>query len=347
MLYLLSPSSEDLGTLKPLEFLGASDVERTEKHLENLLATHLLDVLYEGERLMPIFQENLGQPEADLYALKSDGDLVIFELKRGLAGEDAVLQAIGYSQRAGRWPYSKLNDRYQVYLRNRGRDQSELRDAHRDAFQLDSPLDHTNFNRRQHLYVVGNAANDALIDAIEYWQTRGLLVHFLPYRIYRIGVAVYFEFFAYPYDRHRNPADVKGVLFDTNSSYDKDAVWEMMEKKRVAAYGEAQHVVEFLNPRDIIFFYHKGVGLVAAGEVSEGQVRRDGNDEQYRDVRLLTAPPNRQEGLKKAMTAAEVTKATGRNFFWARTMKVPYLDSKDAQTLVDELNRVLSGEPLA
>lgn len=44
MLYLLSPSNEGLGTLEPLPFLDASDLQRTEKDLENLLATHLLEV---------------------------------------------------------------------------------------------------------------------------------------------------------------------------------------------------------------------------------------------------------------------------------------------------------------
>jgi hypothetical protein len=70
------------------------------------------------------------------------------------------------------------------------------------------------------------------------------LVEFLPYRIYDVGGTRYFEFFSFPYDRHRNPSAVKGVLFDTNRSYDQDAVWEMMEKSRVAAYGEIKYVVE-------------------------------------------------------------------------------------------------------
>src|SRR5437867_3175323 len=123
----------------------------------------------------------------------------------------------------------------------------------------------------------------------------------------------------------RNPSAVKGVLFDTNRSYDEDSVWEMMEKSRVAAYGEIKYVVEYLSPGDIVFFYHKWVGLVAAGEV-RGQVRKEGDEEQYRDVRFITPVPKRDEGLIRAMPASEVTRVTGRNFFWARTIKVPYLD---------------------
>lgn len=341
MLYRLSPSVEGLGTLEPLPFLDASALQRTEKDLENLLATHLLDVLFEGAPLLPVFQERQLQSEADIYALNRDGDLVIFELKRGVAGEDAVLQAIGYTQRAGRWVYSELDRRYQGYLQKLGFTPVPLGEAHKEAFQLDSPLEPTSFNRRQHLYVVGNAANEALIDAIDYWKVQGLSVEFLPYRIYDVGGTRYFEFFSFPYDRHRNPSAAKGVLFDTNRSYDEDSVWEMMEKSRVAAYGDIKYVVEYLSPGDIVFFYHKWVGLVAAGEV-RGSVRREGEEEQYRDVRFLTPIPSRQSGLTRAMPASEITKATGRNFFWARTIKVPYLDRGEAQSLLAELNKVLS-----
>jgi len=43
---------------------------------------------------MPIFQERQYQKEADIYALNEKGELIIFELKRGSAGEGAVHQAL-------------------------------------------------------------------------------------------------------------------------------------------------------------------------------------------------------------------------------------------------------------
>jgi hypothetical protein len=42
------------------------------------------------------------------------------------------------------------------------------------------------------------------------------------------------------------------------------------------------------------------------------------------------------------MTAAQVSQVTGKGFFWARTIKVPYLDRGEAQGLLSELNKVLS-----
>ena len=204
---------------------------------------------------------------------------------------------------------------------------------------MSNSLQPSGFSKRQHLYIVGSAANDGLIDAIDYWKRQGLSIAFLPYRIYDIEGHWYFEFFSLPYDRHRNPAAVKGVLFDTNRSWDEDAIWEMMEKRRVAAYGDVKDVVEYLNVRDIVFFYHKWVGVVAAAEIV-GPARVEGEDEKYRDVRLLSAIPSRGTDLR-AVSAADVSRVTGRSFFWARTIKVPYLGREEAQKLLEEVQRVV------
>jgi hypothetical protein len=346
MLYKLSDNSDGLGALEPLGFLEVADLQKREKDLENLIAAHLLDVLFEEAALQPIFQERSLQAEADIYALNRRGDLVIFELKRGLANSDAVLQAIRYSQDAGQWLYSELQRRYDIYMGKKGLSGGELREQHREAFQLESALQPADFNRRQHLYVIGSAANEGLIAAIDYWKRQGLSVEFLPYRIYQLGAQRYFEFFSLPYDRHRNSAAMKGVLFDTNRSYDENSIWAMMEKRRVSAYGEVKHVVEYLNPRDVVFFSHKWVGIVAAAEVSSGPPKRDGEDEEYRDVKFLTAVPSRGSG-PRAVSAAQASKVTGKTFFWARTIKVPYLDREETLRLLGEVKRVVGDVAVA
>ena len=287
MLYKLTLADSGTKDLEPLPFLDFADLGKIEKDLEVLLATHLLDVLYEGAALMPIFQERPMQAEADLYALNRTGDLVIFELKRGVTGADAMLQALRYAQDAGQWTFNALEEKYKTYT---GNTSISLVDAHREAFNLERSKPPSEFNTRQHFIIVGNAANDDLIDAVDYWKKEGLSVDFLPYRIYSIGQQHYFEFFALPYDRHQNPTSIKGVLFDTNRSYNEDSIWEMMEKNRVAAYGEIKYVVDYLNPKDIVFFSHKWVGIVAAAEVI-GPAKDDGTEERYRDVKFLTPIP--------------------------------------------------------
>ena len=337
MLYKLTKTGDSFGNLEPLSFLDFANLGKLEKDLEVLLADHLLDLLFEEAALMPIFQERAMQAEADLYALNRQGDLIIFELKRGFAGSDAMIQALRYAQDAGQWTYGKLEERYQTYYKNNS---ASLVDAHKEAFNLERPLLPSEFNRRQHFIIVGSAANNALINAVDYWKRQGLYVDFLPYRVYQIADQHYFEFFALPYDRHQNPATIKGVLFDTNRSWDEDSIWEMMEKSRVAAYGDIKYVVEYLNPKDIVFYSHKWTGVVAAAEVL-GPVKDDGPDEQYRDVKFLTQRPQRDQGVVKYMPFSQVSSVTGKSFFWARTIKVPYLTREESLHLLAELKKVL------
>lgn len=47
---------------------------------------------------------------------------------------------------------------------------------------------------------------------VDYWRRQGLSVEFLPYRVYEFAGEHYFEFFALPYDNHRNPAQAKGEV---------------------------------------------------------------------------------------------------------------------------------------
>ena len=240
MLFKLSSSNEKFDKLEPVEFKDFSSFGRQEKELEELIATNILEVLFEDSSLMPIFQERQGQPEADIYALNEKGELIIFELKKGSAYQDAVRQVLHYAQEAGQRTYSELQDMYQKYKPG----DNNLTKAHQEAFNLEEPLDTKELNNKQHLIVIGSAADDSLISAVDYWKRSGISIEFLPYRIYELGNEKYFEFFALPYDKHKNPGDVKGVLFDTNRTYDEKAIWYMMEQSRVAAFGDKKGVVK-------------------------------------------------------------------------------------------------------
>ena len=64
-------------------------------------------------------------------------------------------------------------------------------------------------------------------------------------------------------------------------------------------------------------------------------------NEEYRDVRFLTPVPDKSDKDIRAMPFSEVSKITGQTFFWAKTIKVPYLDRDEAINLVTELNNYL------
>ena len=336
MLYKLGSSDGKFDKLEPVAFKDFSSFGNLEKDLEELIAKSILDVLFEDASLMPIFQERQYQAEADIYALNEKGELIIFELKRGAAGEGAVHQALRYAQDAGQWSYATLQKKYQQYT---GEDNT-LVQAHQEAFNLEHVLDAKEINNKQHLVVIGSAADDSLINAVDYWKTQGISIDFLPYRIYELDDDKYFEFFALPYDKHKNPGDVKGLLFDTNRSWDEESIWYMMENNRVAAFGDAKRFVEYIYPGDIVFFSHKWTGIVAAARVKNGDIKAPDEDTLYRDVDFLSPIPKKGETIR-AMPFGKVSEITGKSFFWARTIKVPYLSKDEAENLAKELKAFL------
>src|SRR4051794_34069753 len=99
--------TNDLSELKPMAFKDFPSYQKSEKHLEEVLSSHLFDVLFEGMPLLPFHQERNYQPEGDIYALNSAGDIVIFELKVGTAASDALDQLFRYTQVAGQWSYEE------------------------------------------------------------------------------------------------------------------------------------------------------------------------------------------------------------------------------------------------
>lgn len=336
MLYKLSSTDGRFDHIEPVAFKDFASFGQLEKDLEELIAGSILEILFEDASLMPIFQERQYQAEADIYALNKEGELTIFELKRGAAGDAAVHQALRYAQDAGQWTYAELEAKFQQYSRT----ETDLHFSHKEAFDLEHPLDPKDINERQHLVVIGSAADETLINAVDYWNRQGVSINFLPYRIYDLGGNQYFEFFAFPYDKHKNPADTKGVLFDTNRSWDEESIWYMMENRRVAAFGDAKRFVEYIHPGDIVFFSHKWVGLVAAAKVKNSPVRAPEPDTLCRDVEFITPTPRREEDLR-GMPFGKVSEVTGKSFFWARTIKVPYLTKDEAEELATELGRYL------
>lgn len=349
MLYEIDLDAEPSAALEPVGFDDMAKVEKREKDLEEIIADNLVDVLFEEARLLPIYQERRGQGVADLYAVDRDGNLVIFELKTGTAEKHALRQIFRYSQQAGNWRYTRLSKMYGEYTgaKDKSSESVDLRVAHREAHDLEAPLPPHEFNRQQFLRIVGNAADNELIDAVDYWKQQGVKVDFIPYRLYELDGKRYFEFFSFPYDQHRNPAERKGVLFDTNKSWDDEAVWTMIEEARVAAWGDAKRFIDHLERGDMVFFHHKGKGVIAAGEVTSErkETEREGHGtEWYRDVEFQTPVPTRDQGIKRYLKPSEVSDITGKGFYWARAVKVPYLDRDEAIELLGELQIRLKGD---
>lgn len=321
--------------ISPVKFLGMSDLNKVEKDLENILAVNMLDTLFEDNPYLVIFQERQRQAEPDIIALDATGDIVIFELKRGIADECALPQIFRYVQNVQGWDYYALQDKVRTYI---GDSQVDLRKLHQDAFNLSQGLSNLDFNRKQKLIIVGNSIDNRLISSIDYWKKQGVDIDYIPYRIYQIADNFYFEFFAKPYDVRSNPKAPKGVMFDTNFSFDPDALNYMLQKKRISAFGDRIDAVHVFNKGDTVFFSHKGYGLVAVGEIVS-DVKRDiykGQAEKYCDVKFKFPPNLTAFSLANSRIIEfwRVSSILGKKFYWARTDKRPYLNSDECNQLV-------------
>jgi len=308
------------------------DLGGLEKDLEDLLANNLADLYSEDGQLMPIFQERSWQSEPDLCALDKDGNLIIFELKRGIVPGDTTIQVMRYCQDYGQKSYFELAKLYKTYTGN-----DDLKEAHAEAFGLDSPLQIEEFNRKQKLVVIGSSADSYLMDAIDYWRHSGIDIDYIPYRFYKIHGETYFEFFAKPYDYHINVADQKGILFDTNKTYGPNDIWDMFKNSKVSAYGSVKSCVNSFNKGDYVLYYHKGVGVVGAGIVKSSKAKEiKAKEELYLDVEMITPVVTCEDDLE-CVTVAELRELLNKNFFWAKTTKVPYLSVEESKKVIDFL----------
>lgn len=298
MLYRLS--KED-NTIELMPYADFESLAKKEKDLENLLAENLGDFYIEDGQLMRIFQERARQEEPDLCALDKNGNLVLFELKRGEVQGDTTIQVMRYAQSWGQKAYYDLNEAYAKYCDKYKLPKQELKEAHKDAFGLDSALDYVQFNREQKMIIVGSSSDSRLVSAVDYWKAQGLSIDFIPYRIYLIGDEYYFEFFSKPYDTHVNPKDRKGIIFDTNFAYDENSIWDMFLKHKVSAYGSVAGSVNSFQKGDYVLYYHKGYGVVGAGKIKSDtkenkEYKRD--YELFREVELLTPEISKIEDIR-------------------------------------------------
>ena len=72
-----------------------------------------------------------------------------------------------------------------------------------------------------------------------------------------------------------------------------------------------------------------------------GPAKNDGLEERYRAVKFLTPVPTKSGGINKFMPFSQVTSASGKSFYGARTIKVPYLTREETHVISTEVKNAL------
>ena len=125
----------------------------------------------------------------------------------------------------------------------------------------------------------------------------------------------------------------KGIIFDTNKSYDASSQDHMISKKRVSAWGDAYRFVDRFNLGDYVLYYEKGKGIIAVAEVTSESSMVDGR-EKYQAVSMVV-PPDQNNAIKPG----ELKKLLRKNFYFASTVKAPYLSEEEVLTVCNALKR--------
>ena len=281
MLYQINkttPADSDRVRIESPEALGIN-----EKHIEDFLASHLVELIPE-DQLMLLAQERQFQEEADILALDKVGTLFIFELKRWKSNAENLLQVMRYGQIFGRYDYQRLEQLAHRHQRLEG----SLRAKHQEYFSLPAPLPEEAFNADQRFVVVTNGVDRDTLQAIKYWDRKGVKIDSLTYKLYRIGDQPYIQFETYNPELDLQLEENPGVyIVNTNFSYMENAWKEMLGDGRTgkaAAYYDRKNAVRRISKGSTVFLYQTGSGVVAKGRATTDfqMTDQDGvEEEQY------------------------------------------------------------------
>jgi len=131
----------------------------------------------------------------------------------------------------------------------------------------------------------------------------------------------------------------KGIMFDTNISYSDTNESEMILGNKIAAYGDAKRYIDSFRKGDYALFCSKERGIIAVGQIIT-DAPTEVADEKYHSVRMIV--PENFNGDVKALPALspnEIKTILKRNFYWASTIKTPFLTGAQAEMLIRELQK--------
>lgn len=149
-------------------------------------------------------------------------------------------------------------------------------------------------------------------------------------------ITYWIRFLAESENENMDKTKAKGIMLDTNRSYSDTNERDMLTQSRVCAYGDADRYINSYRKGDFALFYAKGKGIIAIGEViSDTPKKVETEKGLYHDVRMIVPDNGDYSKINdKFISAREIKEILNRGFYFASTIKTPFLDSSQVEKLI-------------
>jgi hypothetical protein len=329
MLFEMDKQSKGFKPISGMSIMAS--LGESEKDLENYLKEIIGDILF--PEYMVFGNERVRQREADLFAVNSNGDLVVFELKvHGHRDRGKVYQALSYAQSFAYWRYSEMNNHFKKCFH----EDKELIDAFEEHYGY--KIDLTEFNKKQKIIVISHSSSEDTGAITKYWKKSGVDIEEYFYRFYEVAGERYFE--------------LSNELFFQQNSYNcwintckthyPEAYLDMVKHKKAATYGNRRSIIgEWMN-RSYIFLYHNGYGIIGAGKgtakIEDSSNKELKEEERSIELSNFVSGVNIDNGtILHSLEPSTIKGLLQRDFFFSQTIVT--MPEDEAKKLFEECQK--------
>lgn len=131
----------------------------------------------------------------------------------------------------------------------------------------------------------------------------------------------------------------KGIMFDTNKTYYENDEMKMLKQSKVWAKGNPKRYVKSFNIGDYVLYYSKGDGIIAIGRIVDDEIETIEDDGLARKVEILVPEKKYIDYIskKECIYPSEIKELLKKNFYFASTIKSPYLNENEVKILIEVL----------
>lgn len=271
-------------SVQPYEERPASDLNLTEKNLENWMARNP-DLLFGAEKVVVIGQSISGKSMGDILALDADRRLVIVEIKRDWSNRSTVGQLLEYAAEMTGKNYKDLEELDRGYWSQRHGERPYVSLLERIRELTDeSELDEKDIPKTQQghrIIIVAPASDKGLLRIVKWLQEYGVPINFVPFSLHsgpdKEEVLLQIEPLPKIQLHGGDPSadEWQGDwIFNTNETYAPNAYRKMFDQGVIAIHGYETGAANLTGSsnNERVFAYVNKKGVLGVGRIIDGQV---------------------------------------------------------------------------